>query len=91
MHSTLVRASRAIPQRAKPPLFVVLNLALTVLFGFLASPWLASDLAAIARPLDRVGDYSSLVAWRIVEVLSYWLGGWDGPWPLRAPARMLTA
>jgi hypothetical protein len=76
--SLLERASRNIPSKLKPPLAVFLNLGLSTLLGYLASPWISSDLAAIDRPMKTLTDYSSLIAWRIVEVLGYWIGGWDG-------------
>jgi len=75
--SLLQRASRNIPSRLKPPIAVVLNLGLSALLGYLASPWIGSDLAAIDRPMKTLSDYSSLIAWRIVEMLSYWIGGWE--------------
>ena len=76
--SIFQRASRNIPTKLKPPLAVVLNLGLSALLGYLASPWIASDLAAIDRPMNAPADFSSLIAWRIVEVLGYWIGGFDG-------------
>lgn len=27
--------------------------------------------------MQTLTDYSSLIAWRIVEILGYWIGGWD--------------
>ncbi|KAF8251861.1 hypothetical protein K440DRAFT_658492 [Wilcoxina mikolae CBS 423.85] len=75
--SLLERASRNIPSKLKPPLAVFLNLGLSTFLGYLASPWISSDLAAIDRPMKTLTDYSSLIAWRIVEVLGYWIGGWD--------------
>ncbi|KAF8543881.1 hypothetical protein BDD12DRAFT_801609 [Trichophaea hybrida] len=74
--SLLERASRNIPSKLKPPLAVFLNLGLSTFLGYLASPWISSDLAAIDRPMKTLTDYSSLIAWRIVEVLGYWIGGY---------------
>ncbi|CCX17413.1 hypothetical protein FPQ18DRAFT_275131 [Pyronema domesticum] len=75
--SLLTRASDNIPTKLKPVLAVFLNLGLSTLLGYLAAPWIASDLAAIDRPMKEFSDYSSLIAWRVVEVLGYWIGGWD--------------
>jgi hypothetical protein len=83
--SPLQRASRAIPSRLKPPLAVFLNLGISTLLGYLASPWISSDLAAIDRPMKNLSDYSALVAWRAVEILGYWIGGWDGELPRSPP------
>jgi len=75
--SLLQRASSNIPSRLKPAVAVILNLGLSTLLGYLASPWISSDLAAIDRPMNKLADFSSLIAWRIVEVLGYWIGDWD--------------
>lgn len=87
--SPLRRASRKIPTKLKPVLAVVLNLGLSTLLGYLASPWISGDLAAVDRPIKTLADYSSLVSWRIVEILGYWIGGWDGSFP-SPPARRRT-
>ena len=76
--SLLQRASSNIPSRLKPAVAVFLSLGLSTLLGYLASPWISSDLAAIDRPMNKLTDFSSLIAWRVVEVLGYWIGDWDG-------------
>lgn len=76
--SPLRRASHKIPTKLKPVLAVGLNMGLSMLLQYLASPWISSDLAAVERPIKTLADYSSLASWRIVEILGYWIGGWDG-------------
>lgn len=78
MPSVLRRAADAIPTSAKPPLAVVLNITLTTLLAYLASPWIADDLRNVTRPMKSLSDYSALLAWRTVEILGYWVAEWDG-------------
>jgi hypothetical protein len=75
--SPLLRAARAIPPKYKPMLAVLLNLGLSTLLGYLASPWVSNDLAS----MKNLPNYTSLVSLRIIEVLGYWIGGWDGKLP----------
>ncbi|KAA8912781.1 hypothetical protein FN846DRAFT_932779 [Sphaerosporella brunnea] len=75
--SPLQRAAGAIPPNIKPVLAVLLSMSLSTFFGYLASPWISTDIAAIGRPMKTPSDYSTLIAWRVMEMLGYWIGGWD--------------
>lgn len=79
--SPLRRAANAIPPSVKPPLAVLLNLALTTFFTYLATTWIQTTQAhrdAIYRPLNQLSDYYGLAAIKTVEILGYWIQGWDG-------------
>ncbi|KAI5804457.1 hypothetical protein EDC01DRAFT_716007 [Geopyxis carbonaria] len=75
--SPLRRAADAIPSKLKPPVAVLLNLGLWTLMGSLAAPWIRSDLDAVHKPFNTLSDYSGLFAMRTLEILTYWIGGWD--------------
>ncbi|RPA99709.1 hypothetical protein L873DRAFT_1827873 [Choiromyces venosus 120613-1] len=77
MSSIIRAASNAIPSKLKPVLLVFLNLALATGLSYLANPWIGQDIMAVERPMTTLNDYMGVVGWRIVEVLGYWIGGWD--------------
>lgn len=78
MSSTLRAASNAISTRLKPPLFVVLGIALSTAFSYFASPWIGEDVNAVQRPMTNLSDHMGFVGWRIVEIICLWAGDWDG-------------
>lgn len=78
MTSIIRAASNAIPSKLRPVLLVFFNLALAAGLSYLANPWIGHDIMAVERPMTTLNDYLGVVGWRIVEVLGYWIGGWDG-------------
>jgi len=78
MTSIICAASNAIPSKLRPVLLVFFNLALAAGLSYLANPWIGHDIMAVERPMTTLNDYLGVVGWRIVEVLGYWIGGWDG-------------
>ncbi|TGZ84350.1 hypothetical protein EX30DRAFT_338883 [Ascodesmis nigricans] len=78
--SPLRRAANAIPSSVKPPLAVILNIAFTSFFTYLTATWIPTTQAnhdAIYRTLNQLSDYYGLAAIKTVEMLGYWIQGWD--------------